>query len=208
MILATVYHSDLPLEYKTFAAALRSRGPNRPHTLLTLCRPADESAAVTFTHGLSDTFGRHYVGVTLSEGISGLHLSNLLFQTAVRFHAAYKHAKHEPSDVPMLYLDPMWWPINDRWLASLQTDYYQSGAPKVYGNPHNPENPDYRAGVVLGKSYGKESALIDQIPETSHWRKFLAWEMFKDAVNTAQLGDREDSYIRQRPPVVPKSRYR
>ena len=189
MILATVFHPDLPVDYKAFASEIRAKGPNRPHTLLTICRPEDESEAAEFVFGLSDSFTRHYTGVTLTKGVSPLHLSNLMFQTAVKFLSAYKPEKHEPEGVPLVYLDPTYRPVAKRWMDQLQSEFFMNNAPPVM------RMDGFTGAVVIGKKYPQTSVLIHQIPESQHWRNYLTWEMQRNAVETPLLGE----FVKPRP---------
>jgi hypothetical protein len=193
MILATVFHPDLPVDYKQLASEIRAKGPNRPHTLLAICRPEDESETAEWVFNLSDCFTRHYMGVTLADGNSPLHLSNMMFQTACRFLKAYKPEAHEPEGVPLVYLNPTWRPVGKRWMDILQGEFFMNGAPQVM------RNGDSQGAVVIGKKYPETSILLDQVPENQHWRNYLTWEMQRNAVETPLLGE----LVKPRPVKTP-----
>lgn len=199
MILAIPFHPSAPVDYNQVVSDIKRLAGNGSHTLLVISRPTDEQQGLDMVISLSQSFGRHYNAVLQQEGSTALQTANMLFATATRFLARYAPKAGEPSEVPLLYLDPTWRPKGKFWLDKLQSEWFLRGKPPVMGNPGDPENPDFRGGVILGKSYAASSALIDQMPDNQHWRKFLAWELFRNAVVTESIGDTNAAVLQPRP---------
>lgn len=199
MILAIPFHPSVPVDYTKVVSEMIRLAGNKSHTALVISRPQDEQAGLDLTMSLAQSFGRHYHGVLQHAGKTPLDTANLLFRTATRFLKAYQPNPDEPKNVPLIYFDPLWRPRGKFWLDTLQSEWFLKGAPAVMGNPGNPEAPDFKGGVILGKEYVEKSALIDHLPENEHWRKFLAWEMFKNAVVTSSIGETADAVLQPRP---------
>lgn len=172
---------------------------NKSHTAFVISRPSDEQAGLDLSMSLSQSFGRHFQGVLQHPGKTTADTANLFFRTAMRFLKAYKPDSSEPKDVPLLYLDPMWKPKGKFWLDQLQSEWFLKGAPAVMGNPGDPEAPDFKGGVIVSKAFVEKSTLLDQLPDNEHWRKVLAWELFKNAVVTDSIGDTKTAILQPRP---------
>lgn len=199
MILAIPYHPSVPVDYTKVVSELVRLAGNKSHTALVISRPQDEQAGLDLSMSLSQSFGKHYHGVLQSPGKTTADTANLFFRTAMRFLKAYKPAQDEPKNTPLLYLDPTWKPRAKHWLDKLQSEWFLKGSPAVMGNPGNPEAPDFKGAVVVGREYVEKSTLIDHLPDNEHWRKFLAWEMFKNHVLTDSIGDTPDAILQPRP---------
>ena len=117
----------------------------------------------------------------------------------MRFLKAYKPDAGEPPNPPLLYLDPTWRPRKGFWLDKLQSEWFLKGAPAVMGNPGDPEAPDFKGGILVGRAFVDRSTLLDQLPDNDHWRKFLAWELFRNAVVTDSIGDSDTAILQPRP---------
>lgn len=189
MILAVPYHPDLPVDYKRLAADFRKFSGNKNHTILILSRPQDEDAAYEVAMNLSPNFGRSFNASLLKEGATQIETSNAFFQTALRFLKTYKREKNEPEGMPLLYLDPNWRPKDHRWMDELQSEYFLQGAPGVMGVIGHRACADFTAGVVIGPKYLAKSTLLDFLPPSAHWRKYLHDELCLHAVPTKSILD-------------------
>lgn len=199
MILCTPYHPSVPVDYQRVVSDLTRLAGNKGHTVLVISRPEDEQEGLDIAMSLSQSFGRHYNGVLQHAGKTTADTANLFFRTAMRFLGKYQPEAHEPEEVPMLYFDPMWRPKGKFWMDKLQSEWFLKGKPAIMGNPGDPENPDFKGGVIVGRSFTKVSTLVEQLPEDTHWRKFLAWEMLKNAVITDSIGDTDAAILQPRP---------
>lgn len=198
MLLTLAHHPKVPVDYDRVVSDLKRLAGNGGHTILVISRPEDEQRGLDLAMSLSQSFGRHYHGVLQTSGNSIAETANLFFRTAMRFLAKYVPEKTEPEEVPMLYMDPTWRPKGKFWLDKLQSEWFLKGKPQIMGNPGDPEKPDFEGGVIVGPSYAKSSTLVDQLPDDQHWRKFLAWEMFKSSVVTDSIGTDESALLQPR----------
>lgn len=185
MILATVYHPELPVDYAQLTKELKAcRGSD--HSVLVLSRRDDEDGAIDLTTKLSIIFGRHFVGRLLNNGQSMIGTSNEFLVTALRFLKAYKPEGIEPKDTPMLYFDPTWRPKKRHWLDKLQAEYFLRGAPTVMADR---TSEGFRGPVIFSREYLEKSALVNFLSPTQHWRKFLASELAGHCVHSTGLAE-------------------
>ena len=154
-----------------------------------------------FMGKLYDYFGRQ-VKVSVDEGGD---LSNRFFTASLNAFLKYKPAT--VGNEPMMYYDPSYLPHAMRWLDALQADYFQNGAPKVFGDFNGEgEIPVTRGCLILAREYIKESTLIPYIQKGMHWRNYLAWELFRNGVKASGIGNTETAILRPATPERVKSR--
>src|SRR6478736_1116746 len=190
MLLAIPYHSGSPVNYANVGKVLRKTSGNARHTLLVIARPCDEDEAFKFANSCH-LFGDIQFVLTLKDGENPTEGANLMLQTALRFHREYVVQPTLPGEVPnppMAYLDPKWTPKADRWLDQIQAEFFQNGAPDIMGDHLGSgaiswaDKPDFNALVVFGPDYFAKSALVPFLDTSTHWRRFLAWEMVRNSV--------------------------
>ncbi len=51
----------------------------------------------------------------------------------------------------------------------------------------------------MPRSLSVQSQLLEHLPENEHWRRFLAWEMFKNGVITDSIGTDDAAILQPRP---------
>jgi hypothetical protein len=203
MLLAIPYHPSTPADYADFSVHLRKKGTNPSHSLVVVCRREHEDEAFTFAHSLSSSFHRHFLAVIPDLQETMLDTSNRMFKEAVKFHFNYATDGNEMADPPMAYFDVTWRPTKSRWLDELQSDYFLKGAPTIFANfaPQEPGPPAPTGPLVLAKDYTTKSKLLDFIPQSLHWRNYLAWEMSNLGVACTAVGPADPAYIR---PFTPR----
>lgn len=193
MILSLPFHPDLPADYDRFAAHLKRKGSMPHHTLMVVALQQHEEEAFSFAMGLANSFQRNFLVAVPTEHETFLRSSNRLFKAACKALHEYAPGREEIADPAMVYFDPTWRPVRNRWLDELQSEYYFANGPTVFGNFEDgiPTGP-----IVLSKEYPAKSRLIDFIPGDIHWRKYLASEMVNFGVKTDAIGPHEAAYIR------------
>lgn len=195
MILCLPYHASIPCDFKKLVSHLKSKGSNPSHSLMVVCNYRHEEAAYSIAMGLAKQFPRQeMVVIPDDEKETLLKASNRMFKAAMKALHDYKSQPPEHSNPAMCYYDPCYRPIINRWLDGLQSDYYLLGGPAVlarFGEGMTTVGP-----VVFGPQFPRESKLIDFIPDTIHWRRYLASEIVKLGVETGVIGDDAESYIR------------
>lgn len=200
MILCIPYHPSLPLDYKKLASHLKTKGSHPSHSLMVVCNYRHEEEAFSFSMGLAKLFARQELVVTPDyPDEAPVRASNRLFAAAMKAFHKYVSQPPEHPTPAMLYYDPIYRPVKNRWLDDIQSEYYLKDAPMVLAN--------FVKGltvgpVVFGSKYPKSSKLIDFVPETTHWRRYLASELVKDGVETEAFGESADAYIR---PYTPET---
>jgi hypothetical protein len=150
----------------------------------------DEEAAYEFGQDVADRFLKSsFLGLPPAER-NPVHLANELFRAAVKFHGNYRPAPNEFQNPVMMYSDPTYRPRALNWLGTIQSDYYLKQAPEVMGRAvAQPDGTKIFVGpVILDKSFGKSSALINYMQPTVIWRKALRSELFKNAAETELIG--------------------
>jgi len=168
-------------------------GTNPNHTLAVISFRQHDEGAYLFGNSVSDYFGRHMKLTVTSEPGSAAQAANQFFTSTLRAFQKYKPKAHEPDDLPLLYFDPTYRPTSARWLDDLQASYYREGAPMVFGNFG--ENGVPVGPIVLSRNFRKKSSLLDFLPENTHWRSYLAWELSKNSVKASCIGSHESAIL-------------
>lgn len=194
MILCLPFHPSSPVDYDKFAGHLKRKGSMPNHTLLVVTLQQHEEQAFSFAMGLAGMFHRHFLSVVPDDRGTTLKHSNRMFLAACKALHEYAPDRKEIADPAMLYYDPSWRPVKNRWLDELQAEYYFQNAPVVFGNLV--DGSPVEGPVILAKSYPAKSRLLDFLPDNEHWRKYLASEMVNLGVKTDAIGSQEAAYIR------------
>jgi len=189
----------LPTQDNTaIAGVLRRRGSGQNHTLVVISRAEDEDIAFKFATELEDGFHRTLTVTVTKEGTSGIHNSNLVFREAMRVLTTYVPDRKEMADPALMYFDPSYRPVKNHWLDSIQAEYYLNNAPVVFGRtaPDATGAPVMQGPVVFSREFPKKSGLLDSLPENTHWRQYLCWELNNHAVKTNLIGAVDPAIIR------------
>ena len=194
MILCLPYHASLPCDFKKLVSHLKSKGSHPSHSLMIVCNHRHEEAAFSVAMGLTKLFARQeMVIIPDEEQETMLRASNRLFKAAMKAFHDYKSQPPEHPNPAMCYYDPTYRPVINRWLDGLQSDYYLQGGPTVMARFAD----EITVGpVVFGPQFPRQSKLIDFVPDTIHWRRYLASEIVNFGVGTGIIGDDAESYIR------------
>lgn len=198
MIVFIPYVKDAT-KYADLAAAIKTHGNNANHHLVVVTTPEDEPEAYKFGDSIADNF-MDAKTLTLKEGAvrTPIKMANEMFQLACAYTAKFKIGKGEVADPPMMYFDPTYRPVEEGWLAKIQSEYYTKNAPIAFGDFRTDDQmaPVPHGPVMLSKKFQSESGLLSYLNGTVHWRKFLKWE-FKDGVNTTLIGQGKDSVLKR-----------
>jgi hypothetical protein len=200
MILATPFHPALPVDYEGLALHLRRKGTNAGHALVVLCRREHEDKAFEFGHGLSALFHRQFIHTLPDLSGNGIQVANRFLLAALEFLRSYVPGSGEIPDPALLLFDPTWRPQANRWLDELQADYYLRGARDVMACFEGSDPPVTAGPVVFGRDFVTRCTLLDFLPADTHWRHYLAWEMFNLGVKTDAIGRKEPAFIRPHTP--------
>jgi hypothetical protein len=197
VLLAIPYNSTLPGGYDKLTDAIKRLGRHPGHTLIVLSTVEHEEGAFEFAMGLKDYFGRYFAVTLPDQPESMLKTSNRVFRAAMTALHDYLPTPTEHPEPVMLYMDPTWRPTQKRWLDEFQTEYYFAGAPLVYGRIKTDKTKARVDGpVAINVKFVQQSTLIDFVPDDTHWRDYLAWEMFKVSVKAPSIGKVLPAYIR------------
>ncbi len=206
MIFCTPFNSKAPFDYADYAAILLKRGPQTDHHHLILSSKDDEDQAFRLGSELSDLFGKSFFLALPEAPRNGISLANDLFVAAVRFTQNFKTGSKEVPDPPLLYMDPGYRPTKPRWLDDLQAEYYVRQAKTVFGSGKKDTEGAvvFTGPLVISKTFGTKSALLDYLQPTKHWREALKWELNKDYHITPSIGMTNDKvHILQPRKIVP-----
>jgi hypothetical protein len=152
-------------DYKDLARAIMRMGANPQHTLATIALQSNDDMAYEFADTLADFYGKN-VKITLAdEPGTPTAFANRLFNAAIK---AFQKAGGDK--FPMLYFPPNCRPTAQFWLDNLQSNYFRSGAPEVFGKIES-------GPIILSMKYVTTSTLRHFLPTNTHWRKFMADEM-------------------------------
>jgi hypothetical protein len=198
MILSIPYHPRIA-DYDKLRTTIRKLGTNPNHTLSVVSTREHEEAAFEFLMDLGASFLRQFAVVVPDAEENPLRLSNRLFLAAMKSLHDYTPSVQENPRPVMLYFDPTWVPITSRWLDELQTEYYLSGAPQVFGyfKTRDDGGPVPTGPIAFAKTYPSYSRLLDFVLESGkHWRDYLSWETFNTAVKTDAIGQTKKACIR------------
>jgi hypothetical protein len=201
MILTIPYHPRIA-DYEKLRITIRKLGTNPNHTLCVVSTREHEEAAFEFLMDLGGSFLRQFAVVVPDAAETPVHLSNRLFLASMKALREYTPSVQENPRPAMLYFDPTWMPVTSRWLDELQTGYYLSGAPQVFGyfKLRDDGSPLPTGPIAFAKTYPEQSKLLDFILDSGkHWRDYLSWETFNIAVKTDAIGPTKAACIRPQP---------
>lgn len=192
MFVAIPFLAATKSDYADLAKTILRRGTNPNHTLAVVSLRSEDEGSYLFGNSLTDHFGRHVKISIEDESLSGIPLANKFFTATLDAFRRYKPSQKDPVGMPMLYFDPEYRPNNPRWLDDLQSEYYLKGAPKVFG--------DFDKGIPVGQimfspEFVHTSALLPFLPETSHWRNYLAWELANNSVKANGIGTHSSAVL-------------
>lgn len=197
MILCTPLIPKLT-DYTAYAEDIRKRGKLLNHLHLVVSRQEDEAEAYEFGQGLSDLFLRSNFFAIPEKKRGGLQLANDLFRAAARCVSEHVSREGELSDPALLYMDPSYRPLSNRWLDEIQADYYFRKAPMFFGR-FTPEEHLLQGPVVISKAMYKASGLLAFVPENIHWRTYLRHEVNANSAETKLIGHGSgESVLRQK----------
>lgn len=187
MILALPYHPSIPVNFDKVARDILKVSGNEDHHVLVVSREKDRDAAFEFSMGFESSFKSVSRVVTLRDGTSAAHTANLMLQAVLRFLHDFKPERSEPKEIPLVYLNPRFMPNRARWLHTIQASWFESGTPATLVGLTQKDPPQFVGITVFSAAYVRNSTLLDFLPESIHWREFLAWEIFNNAVVSDSL---------------------
>jgi hypothetical protein len=206
MILFIPYHEDIPVSYNELARSILEAGTNPNHTLAVISLRSQDHGSFMFGNALTDYFGRHLKISIDDRPERAADTSNRFFTAALNAFRKYKPAASEAKNSPMMYFDPSYVPNNPRWLDDLQADYFRQGAPSVFGKFGLGDEKQIPVGpLILSREFADKSTLLSFIPQGSHWRNYLAWELYKNRVEASGIGSHDSAVVipqsaRRKPP--------
>lgn len=199
MILTIPYNPSLPGGYDKLVSAILRNGRHPLHTLFVTALPQHEDGAFELAMKLKDQFGR-YFAVTVPPPVkseTAIQSSNRAFLAALDALRTYGPGEEEMPEPVMLYFDPTWRPTKKRWLDEFQAEYYIAGAPTTFGNfQTSGEKARVVGPVAIKRVFLKKTKLLDFIPDRTHWRDYLAWEIVNNGVKAEAFGRILPAYIR------------
>ena len=195
MLICLPYHSALPVNYADLAKSIIRVGTNPNHTLAVISLRSDDEGAFHFSTSLSDYFGRHIRSSMEDQPEQPMMTANRFYLEAVRIFKKYKPSSQEAEHSPMMIADPTYQPVTPRWLDELQSDYFRSGAPRVFGNFKETEPPMTVGPLILSREFVDTCTLADFLPPNVHWRNYLAWELLKSSVKAAGIGSHDSAVL-------------
>lgn len=197
MILTLPFNPTLPGGYDKLATALLRYGRHPAHTLFVIARQEHEDPAFEFAMKVRNQFGRYFAITVPDQRETALKASNRMFVAALDALRQYAPAAHENPEPVMLYFDPTWRPTKARWLDEFQSDYYLAGAPSTFGNwKVKGDAARVEGPVAISRKFLNQTKLLDFLPDTTHWREFLAWEIINNGLQSEAFGRVAPSYIR------------
>lgn len=184
-------------DYDNLAAEMKKRGNLLNHPLLVISEPEHEDAAYLIGAKLADLFSNTKSAVLPDAPRRPVQLANDLFLMAVRVSQSLATSP-EAQDPAILYYDPQYRPTKTGWLDAIQSEYYLMRAPHIYGASTKDDEGAliFNGPVVLSRKYGRESGLLDFLPENVHWRTHLRWEFTNNSVNTKLIGPGAESVLK------------
>lgn len=187
-------------DYDNLVAEIKKRGSLSNHSLLVLTEYENEGQAYVFASKLSEHFGEWKTQVLPETKRRSVKLSNDMFQAAVRASQSLPGSAENLAPA-MMYFDPGYRPQRNGWLDEIQSDYYLKQAPQVFGasTPAGDGAKRFNGPLVLSKTYGAESGLLDFLPDTVHWRVHLSWEFTNNSVETKLIGPGMNSVLKLPP---------
>lgn len=195
MLVCLPYHTDLPVDYAGLAQSIMKAGTNPSHTLAIISLRSQDEGAFTLANALFDYFGRTIRHSIDEQPETTVMTSNRFFNAALNVFDKYKPSPHEAEHSPMMYLDPTYRPITPRWLDEIQSDYFRSGAPRVFGNFSEGAAPHPVGPIILSREYQQVSTLADFLPHDMHWRRYLSWELLRNSVKAAGIGEHASAVL-------------
>ena len=196
MILCIPYNPSLPGGYDKLVSGIVRYGKHPAHTLFIVAKAEHEEGAFTMAMQLKDHFSRYFAITVPDQPEAPIRNSNRMFVAAMDALRSYKPLALEMPQPVMLYFDPSWRPTQDRWLDKFQAEYYISGAPTTFGSFKTTGTAKVIGPVAISCKFLRETKLLNFLPETVHWREFLAWEIINSGLQAEALGRILPAYIR------------
>ncbi len=197
MIVALPYSPDLPGGYDRFVSAITRYGKHPSHTLFVIAKEEHTDGAFELAMRLKEQFGR-YFAISLDERReTRLQESNRMFLTALNALKEYQPTENEMPEPTMIYFDPTWRPMKQRWLDEFQMEYHLAGAPATFGCFQTKGGKGKILGpVAINRRWLGITKLLDFLPANTHWREFLAWEIINNGLQSPAIGQLLPAYIR------------
>ena len=197
MILTIPYNPTLPGGYDKLTSAILRYGRHPNHTLFVAAKEEHEDGAFAMAMKLKEQFGRYFAITVPDRQETGLRASNRMFTASLDALRAYEPTEEETHDPVMFYFDPSWHPRKARWLDEFQAEYYLAGAPVTFGNfVRRGTSARIDGPVAIHRRFLSETKLLDFLPQDTHWREFLAWEIINNGLQSEALGQTPPAYIR------------
>lgn len=193
MILTIPYNPKTPGGYDKLSASILRHGRHPAHTLFVVSKEADEDAAFAFAMKVQNQFGRYFAVTVPDQRESMTRASNRLFVAALKALESYEPSETENAESVMLYFDPTWKICKPRWLDEFQAEYYIAGAPVTMGNF---KGEKVTGPVAINRRFLKLTKLLSFLPDSTHWREFLAWELINNGLQSTAFGRILPAYIR------------
>lgn len=183
MTLTIPYHPAYAEHYPEFADAVISRGVFTSHSVNVIAMES-QSSATDFLTQMLKRFQRGYMTWVPEIPEPPAAVANRLFQTAVMSakDPRYIHA----SESIVLYMDPTWRPLKNRWMDLVLQAWNIRNRPMAMFS-RDPKLVQ-SGPVLLHPEFEQRSVLFKFLSHDQHWRNYLAGEFRANGITSGTFG--------------------